>query len=321
MRATIGTPTGRVTCGSTDELLAAVAGEPFAVLELDELPPDVRRHLGLSELHLLGLHEPPPTYRIRVAGGGLEAVVPVADEGGCTPVYVVATSELVASVHRGPSIDLGEYCERVRWDGDRRAAAASFLFGEMALGTFRAAIREIRARLDDLEDDMVAGTHRLQLLELTRIHRRISKMRRGLGEYGDALTDVEDELVSGMELPEHVMRLAQRHNAAATSVLAELGGLRDEAANVGELHRSLTSTRQSLVINRLTVIAALLLPLTFVTGFFGMNFNWLVEHIESAAKFWLLGIATPIAVATVITVLMWRAGWLFVFEPDDDDRP
>jgi magnesium transporter len=41
---------------------------------------------------------------------------------------------------------------------------------------------------------------------------------------------------------------------------------------------------------RLTVIATIFLPLTFLTGFFGMNFGWLVDHIDSAAAFWLLGV-------------------------------
>ena len=41
---------------------------------------------------------------------------------------------------------------------------------------------------------------------------------------------------------------------------------------------------------RLTVIATIFLPLTFLTGFFGMNFGWLVDHIDSAVAFWLLGV-------------------------------
>ena len=38
------------------------------------------------------------------------------------------------------------------------------------------------------------------------------------------------------------------------------------------------------------MIATIFLPLTFLTGFFGMNFGWLVDHIDSATAFWLLGV-------------------------------
>jgi magnesium transporter len=48
-----------------------------------------------------------------------------------------------------------------------------------------------------------------------------------------------------------------------------------------------------------SVIAAIFGPLTFLTGFFGMNFGWMVDHIDSQGAFWLLGIVIPIATAAV----------------------
>ena len=51
-----------------------------------------------------------------------------------------------------------------------------------------------------------------------------------------------------------------------------------------------------------SVLATIFVPLTFITGYFGMNFGWMVDRIHSPVAFWLLGFVVPIAAG----VLSWR---------------
>ena len=52
------------------------------------------------------------------------------------------------------------------------------------------------------------------------------------------------------------------------------------------------------------------LPLTFVTGFFGMNFGWMVRHIDSFGTFLALGIVGTLVPALATALLLWRGGYV-----------
>ena len=65
------------------------------------------------------------------------------------------------------------------------------------------------------------------------------------------------------------------------------------------------SVRQNATIEQLTILATVFLPLTFVTGFFGQNFAWLVGRITGLAAFLIYGIG-GIAVPLVLLFLWLR---------------
>ena len=52
--------------------------------------------------------------------------------------------------------------------------------------------------------------------------------------------------------------------------------------------------KQSEASKQLTIIATIFLPLTYITGFFGQNFGWMVGYITSPQIFWFLGVGGQI---------------------------
>jgi magnesium transporter len=68
----------------------------------------------------------------------------------------------------------------------------------------------------------------------------------------------------------------------------------------------------------LTVVATIFLPLTFITGFFGMNFEWMVGQVDTALAFWLLGVGTLVVGVLLISQLVMRGSPV---EEDGDEGP
>jgi magnesium transporter len=79
----------------------------------------------------------------------------------------------------------------------------------------------------------------------------------------------------------------------------------DRLAAALDLLSSSVSNRLNAIMERLTVVATIFLPLTFLTGFFGMNFGWLVKEINTPLAFWLLGVVGVIG--SGVGVAMWVA--------------
>ena len=61
---------------------------------------------------------------------------------------------------------------------------------------------------------------------------------------------------------------------------------------------------------RLTLVATVFFPLTVLTGFFGMNFGWMVQHIDSFTSFLLLGVGGTVALIAAVLGLFLRAGYI-----------
>jgi magnesium transporter len=87
----------------------------------------------------------------------------------------------------------------------------------------------------------------------------------------------------------------------------EVGGQREALASVLQANMAVISLQQTELgvhqndaMRQLTVIATIFLPLTFITGFFGMNFGWMVRRIDAFWVFAVLGIGSLLVSALVL---------------------
>ena len=82
-----------------------------------------------------------------------------------------------------------------------------------------------------------------------------------------------------------------------------LGTVLEANMAVISVEQTKVSVRQNATIEQLTILATVFLPLTFVTGFFGQNFEWLVGHINRLTEFLIYGIGS--LVVPLVLLFLW----------------
>jgi magnesium transporter len=108
------------------------------------------------------------------------------------------------------------------------------------------------------------------------------------------------------DLNDHVRRIHE-----------ELLGQRDQLTGALEAHLSLINLRQNeiaaqqnSIVKQLTIVASVFLPLSFITGFFGQNFVWLVQNIDSLTVFLAAGIGSLVVSCVVLLLWFKRGGYV-----------
>jgi magnesium transporter len=149
---------------------------------------------------------------------------------------------------------------------------------------------------------------------------RIYKLRREATDFYRAvhpLLGPLDSLERGVypQVGEELVPFFRDINDHLKLVNEEVVGLRDILATVLQaniavisLEQNDISVRQNETTKQLTVIATIFLPLSFLTGFFGMNFGWLVSHVTSLWAFLVFGIGSLATSCVVLFAWFHRTG-------------
>jgi magnesium transporter len=95
----------------------------------------------------------------------------------------------------------------------------------------------------------------------------------------------------------------------AIRVIDQLDSARDLISSALEIHLSLVANRQNEVAKQLAIIATIFLPLTYLTGFFGQNFGYMVNGITSPQIFWWLGIGSQVVGLAILLAYFRIKRW------------
>lgn len=233
-----------------------------------------------------------------------------AEDVHLVEVHLVVSGDYVISIHGRPQKELDALHDTLGAGAQRSEERVIYEILDALTDSYFPMLDVVDQRIDDLQEEIVAHPTDDQLDDLFHLKRLLVRTRRVVGPQRDLAARALDDLrrLPGLEtedtpyfrqLYDHLLRISDR-----------VDGYRDLLTSVMDVYLSIVSNRLNVVMKQLTIVATIVLPLTFVTGFFGMNFPWLVANISGPFVFFALGIGLLIAPAVAMLLWFRRKGWL-----------
>jgi magnesium transporter len=214
-------------------------------------------------------------------------------------VHVLVSGDCLLTVHQ-EQISLPALLQPFGTEGQSEEHLVYAVLDAMVASAFDA-LTEVELKLDAMSvSSTELGSGRVRTATLKSLSARLSRMRRRLGPQRGLFERIGVELrhIEGLQFEDE--RYFDRIGGQVNRLVDAIDAAVDEMANLINLRLNETSYL-------LTVVATIFLPLTFITGFFGMNFGWLVRGIDTQLAFWLLGIGSPLLGVALIWWLIVRA--------------
>ena len=183
---------------------------------------------------------------------------------------------------------------------------------DAVIDAFFPVVEDLRDRLEKLEERTLAEPDRGVVARILATKRRILDLRRAVWPLRDCVAKLQRDATDYVsENTAFYLRDCHDHALRLTELIEMQ---REQISDMMSIYLSAISNRMNEVMKVLTIIATIFIPLSFIAGLYGMNFNpersvWNMPELNWAMGYpFALGIMAAVAVAMLI--LFRRKKWL-----------
>ena len=234
------------------------------------------------------------------------------DADGLVEVHCFYSDRFLITLHRDEAPSLGAlrewYVKRDTPVDDPARLLHKVVDG--LVDSFFPRLTAIDDRIDALEDSIFLNADDAQLQEIFSMKRALVSMRKVISPQRDLFASI----VAGVENFPGMTDDDQHYFRDVYDHLIRIGDMvdtyRDLLTGAMDVYLSTVSNRLNAVMKQLAIIATIFMPLTFMTGFFGQNFGWMVLHAGGLGHFLVFGIGLELMTLAIVLSYFRRKGWL-----------
>ncbi len=192
--------------------------------------------------------------------------------------HVILGAQFLVTVHRGPNAIVEKLIDQYRTDFREYAETSSFLLYDICdflIGHYQSVQAESENQVEMVQGALVRDVDETIFTRVSELGSDILKFRKVLLPARATLTELATR--KSPYISSETQEYLSRMQTTMDRTLQDLLVARDILSESLNLHMSLVAHRTNKVVTRLTAVSIVFLPLTFMCGIYGMNFDIMPE--------------------------------------------
>ncbi|WP_310484224.1 magnesium/cobalt transporter CorA [Chamaesiphon sp. VAR_48_metabat_403] len=165
--------------------------------------------------------------------------------------------------------------------------------------------------IEDLESEVMIRPNRSTLEKIYKVRRELLTIRRAIWPQRDAINSL---IRDGSDLISSEVQVYLRDCYDHTvQVMDMVETYRELATGLMDVYLSAVSNKMNEIMKSLTVVSVIFIPLTFIAGVYGMNFDGSKSPLNMPELGWYWGyplcLALMVITAASLIFFFWKRGW------------
>jgi magnesium transporter len=241
-------------------------------------------------------------------------------------VSFILSKHYLLTVQEEPNLDtFNPVRERLRTSkGTIRKHGADYLaytLIDTIIDGFFPVLEAYGEQIESLEDEVVSNPTHQTLEKIYALKRELLTLRRAIWPQRDAINAL---IRDGSDLITDEVRIYLRDcYDHAVQVLDMVETYRELASSLMDVYLSSVGNKMNEIMKLLTVISSIFIPLTFIAGIYGMNFNTERSPLNMPELNWYWGyplcLILMLSIAGGLIFFFWKRGWFENFSTIKED--
>jgi magnesium transporter len=226
-------------------------------------------------------------------------------------VHVYVSGGFVATIRRDRCTVLDTLHESLMPEGGGAEEFIVYRILDTLTDAYYPVIDAIEAQVDTLEAEVLGHPRSEHLRRIYRLKQDVHNLHRIVSGQRESFHRGSEEILGLSGLSKGSRPYLRDVGDHLVQVSGELQRQTEDLMALTSTYFNANSDRLNAVATRITIAGTLFLAWTLVTGFFGQNFGWLVNHVRSGHTFLIWGVGGLVVPTVILLTLFWvkRHDW------------